>query len=179
MPPEPETAAVVAVAIGDTRLVAPKRRPPMPRVDPTTREALETFIHAHERWEAELIASDAAWAGKDAQPFSTAELYEGFIEVQALRNRAAAALASAPSAPAGEWRPIESAPKDGTRVLLWRVFDGTAIGRWGNLVPDDPQEWFDDGWIDNGQPICGEDDPATHWMPLPAPPSPDSGEGER
>ena len=66
-----------------------------------------------------------------------------------------------------EWQPIETAPKDGTWVLVcgngWDVmmasysYDGR-IGRgyfWG------PTEW-DDYELAEQQP--------THWMPLPEPP---------
>ena len=64
------------------------------------------------------------------------------------------------------WQPIESAPKDGTAIIVTRptIFeseDGWHVVRW------------DDGWW---QVHCGKfdnplrgDDP-THWMPLPASP---------
>jgi hypothetical protein len=59
-----------------------------------------------------------------------------------------------------EWQPIETAPKDGTIVLL--VIDH---GKWGEKV------WtglWDDGWM----VIYGKARNApTHWMPLPAPPA--------
>jgi hypothetical protein len=48
------------------------------------------------------------------------------------------------------WQPIETAPRDGTRVLVWGPHD------------PEPDIWFWDkhtGWAG-----------ATHWMPLPAPP---------
>lgn len=65
---------------------------------------------------------------------------------------------------AQHWRPIETAPKDGTRVLLHR--DGwaehTAVG------------WYDDvrrEW----RPVCGDVFPGDviHWLPLPPAPEPD------
>jgi hypothetical protein len=62
------------------------------------------------------------------------------------------------------WQPIESAPKDGTRVMLADA-EWTDIGRWRI----ESQLWMDDddaGWTDPFWP--------THWMPLPPPPgSPD------
>ena len=78
----------------------------------------------------------------------------------------------------GGWRPIESAPKDGTRVVLF----------WpeGSLYSSDHQEhgrWDDDCYAKKPQPYwTGERphcrsayrrSPPTHWQPLPpSPPSP-------
>lgn len=66
----------------------------------------------------------------------------------------------------GPWLPIESAPKDGTLILVGTPFWYAAcrsfnMGRWWTYAP----------------PLYGErptldgraEDP-THWMPLPAPP---------
>lgn len=63
-----------------------------------------------------------------------------------------------------EWKPIETAPKDGTFILLFTAY-GQIEGRW---------EF--DGWR---QDVCSASyDMAyayiecipTHWMPLPEPP---------
>ena len=57
-----------------------------------------------------------------------------------------------------EWQPIETAPRDGTEILLWE--DGYILGSWveeyGYFADPDGHLWK------NRQP--------THWMPLPAPP---------
>ena len=66
-----------------------------------------------------------------------------------------------------EWRKIETAPKDGTRMLLWPriLLDGRApriaIGHW-HQPANDAASGF---WI-------GPDAPRspTHWMALPDPP---------
>lgn len=57
-----------------------------------------------------------------------------------------------------EWQPIETAPKDGTEIL---VFDDGAyiVTPW--IEGDDQSGWWDNGFMDP---------PPTHWMPLPAPP---------
>lgn len=74
-------------------------------------------------------------------------------------TEAAQALRSQPSVE--EWRPIETAPKDGTRVLLGR-FDqsarDTAVGFWSGRGTWDDGDFADD---------MGE---FTHWQPLPEPP---------
>jgi hypothetical protein len=56
------------------------------------------------------------------------------------------------------WRPIDTAPRDGTRVLLW--WDGWDIqlGSWH------PLHGWQTGPIVHCQP--------THWTPLPLPPAP-------
>lgn len=82
------------------------------------------------------------------------------------------------------WQPIETAPKDGTAILLcdeesgkWdnQQWSSCVVGWWDT---DDEPEWRDNGDMGcNGQ--C-EYEP-THWMPLPEPPKPDTptGEGDR
>ncbi len=75
-----------------------------------------------------------------------------------------------PDCPTQGWQPIESAPKDGTRVLGF-------VGRWvivrwavrfSEHYGDTSGGWYD-GEID------GRAFP-THWMPLPAPPAEQGGE---
>ncbi len=78
----------------------------------------------------------------------------------------------------GEWQPIETAPKDGARVILWTRTDitlfyceyveticegehviGAQVGRW-----EDASAYNEAGWR---KELIGE---PTHWMPLPEPP---------
>lgn len=64
------------------------------------------------------------------------------------------------------WQPIETAPKDGTRILLGRGdrvwldewWKGIGISGWASLV----------AWEQAGGSYSL---PPTHWMPLPDPPS--------
>lgn len=71
-----------------------------------------------------------------------------------------------------EWRPIETAPKDGTLILLYVSGQFLGFGRSVNYVV---------GWMRAGDWVCdprddtfGDPDTVhptpTHWMPLPEPP---------
>jgi len=62
------------------------------------------------------------------------------------------------------WRPIETAPKDGTEVLVY--CSGFYVSSFTS-----------GSWYDPGAPefdILGTGLEPTHWMPLPAPPEPPS-----
>lgn len=64
-----------------------------------------------------------------------------------------------PGGEAGQWRPIESAPRDGTVVLLWAQHWRAASTGW---------TFGEDAWQD-----CPKDAyvrPPTLWQPLPEPP---------
>lgn len=67
-----------------------------------------------------------------------------------------------------EWQPIETAPKDGTDVLLFRATKY-------RVLPPTVAGWFDKGvipgWYTYDEPDKAFDGEPTHWMPLPAPPS--------
>jgi len=95
-----------------------------------------------------------------------------------------------------EWKPIETAPKDGTEVLAYSEpgCTGVMLVRWIALVDfltdyeiedlslngmDDAtletEDWFMADFLQGTRlsPDCYP----THWMPLPSPPSPVSGDG--
>lgn len=85
----------------------------------------------------------------------------------ALRDALAAYDDSTPDSEGG-WRPIETAPKDGTDVLLhvdWQPL--TVIGFYGTRTEDEAT--WRVAW-DHAAVRDGYDEP-THWQPLPAPPS--------
>lgn len=76
-----------------------------------------------------------------------------------------------------KWQPIETAPKDGTRILLYRKDENNdplmAIASWSNYTwissKQDDGSWG--GWLVFA---CRSDSEAfyspTHWQPLPQPP---------
>jgi hypothetical protein len=80
-----------------------------------------------------------------------------------------------------QWQPIETAPKDGTPVLLWERdethdADAITIGAYVDFACIEVRDFqrqepgsYRSGWYDNIQGHC-ELQP-THWMPLPSPPS--------
>lgn len=80
------------------------------------------------------------------------------------------ALAVEPPTADMEWQPIETAPKDGTEVLLF----------WQYTYPNDEYltQGVEIGAFDEGcwTTYCGDtpDSIITHWMPLPAPPQEDA-----
>ncbi len=81
--------------------------------------------------------------------------------------------------PADAWRPIESAPKDGTKVRV-RYEDDTeeddvyySDERWCMIGP--PQGWKGPGWVSTEAGNLPVDDPVS-WQPLPSPPAMKEGE---
>lgn len=65
-----------------------------------------------------------------------------------------------------EWQPIETAPKDGTAILLYctKFYFGSGVylGSWAGT--------FFEVCTEGETDFPYSDDGATHWMPLPAPP---------
>jgi hypothetical protein len=63
-----------------------------------------------------------------------------------------------------DWQPIESAPRDGTRILVWgKIFPEHAVACWR------PKGVLMEGWESHPYSECDIVSP-THWMPLPDPP---------
>lgn len=101
-------------------------------------------------------------------------------------------LLAASPADQGGWQPIETAPKDGTEILLFRgaeIFEGKPVaervtsGAWIELI-ETASEYHATTGEYLGQSIQGgeaswmswdggfrEDAPPTHWMPLPPAPA--------
>jgi hypothetical protein len=75
---------------------------------------------------------------------------------------------------AAEWLPIETAPKDGEHILLARGRVPCGVGYKPEFVCE--ARWHDDmaAWVFGNalDPLLvDQDDPPTHWQPLPDPPA--------
>lgn len=64
-----------------------------------------------------------------------------------------------------DWQPIETAPKDGTVIILYNRRGIVAAGAWLN-IDGFPWEFFDGTTETNGWGAVS----VTHWQPLPEPP---------
>jgi len=71
-----------------------------------------------------------------------------------------------------DWQPMDTAPKDGTRVLLFHPYAGVMAGQ-GLIITGHYMETWDDDyktsrweWVQGDMVIK-----PTHWMSLPAPPT--------
>ena len=75
-----------------------------------------------------------------------------------------------------EWQPIETAPKDGTYLLLYfpELRQPVSIEHWSNVVHTNhgKETYRREGWSSPTIliPPGGKSFLPTHWMPLPAPP---------
>ena len=64
----------------------------------------------------------------------------------------------------GSWHPIETAPKDGSKLMLWCV---DLVGGNGRVATGSWHDTFNGSWWDWGMEYTLN---PTHWMPLPSPP---------
>ena len=82
-----------------------------------------------------------------------------------------------------KWQPIETAPKDGTEILLYNEDGNIESGNWVEAEPDGTDCMGSDaGWMSfsgftfpgrsfgNPDYFTKQQAPPTHWMPLPEPP---------
>lgn len=64
----------------------------------------------------------------------------------------------------GGWRSIDTAPKDGSYVLVHNSLRNTHVARWGHRHLGDPNP---DAWVCDGKHIGGV---VRCWQPMPQPP---------
>lgn len=92
------------------------------------------------------------------------------VSEEAVKALHAALALGQPNEAKGAWQTIESAPKDGTAILITRPTEFRSEEGW-HVV-----RWDDDWWQchdgKNDSPLRGDE--PTHWQPLPSPPKPDS-----
>lgn len=72
------------------------------------------------------------------------------------------------------WHPIETAPKDGTEMMLFDPsFHRFKIGSWreDDFMNSVGAMWLDDSYDDFSCGFCSCPLEPTHWMPLPTPPN--------
>ena len=76
------------------------------------------------------------------------------------------------------WRPVSTAPKDGTLFLAYGAV-GHERGRvehfiscWRSYWSERDDEYLTDGWWHHDSDIDGHRGYPTHWMPLPEAPMP-------
>lgn len=132
---------------------------------------------------ADAYAKAAATAHvEDLYGGSKAYTQECIGKANKARSELMRALTAAPAAPKQDWRPIETAPKDGSEFLCW-----VSAVRYGET--DEGQQYQQDvsqasfcnwrtqpgipdcGWFD---PCCGQiadQQAVTHWLPLPSAPA--------
>jgi len=68
------------------------------------------------------------------------------------------------------WQPIETAPKDGTTILVCDAAKQISLVNWEYVTGYENTNIGPDGWrSDACRDFGGFEDP-THWMPLPEPP---------
>ena len=75
------------------------------------------------------------------------------------------------------WQPIETAPQDGSHLLLFGDIPGTELlGEQIGCVFSGYWNSIDEAWCATVSTWMGPFCSATHWQPLPPPPSPTSTE---
>ena len=117
--------------------------------------AIDIWLGDGGRWREAIYADDLR---RDMRAALTAALFAGPVQAN----------------PPSPWQPIETAPKDGTRVLL-ASHHGVWMGEYretyaSGFKPKNP--WFTA--LLNHRHMARPTARPTHWMPLPAPPA---GEG--
>jgi hypothetical protein len=105
-------------------------------------------------------ATDTLWMGQGYGEPTVVDFIDETLEGAALKEP-----------PMAEWQPIETAPKDGTRIDLF----GTS-GRHQLRVPDcywhrKAQRWLTKHHDKDGYSALRLPFAPTHWQPLPAPPA--------
>lgn len=70
---------------------------------------------------------------------------------------------------AGSWQPIETAPRDGSRILVWSARTGrTNVAKWDDdSFAKHPKPYWE---LESYRTMDARQRQPTHWMPMPAAP---------
>jgi hypothetical protein len=103
----------------------------------------------------------------------TRHMHKAFMAGRATRPSAAPA---AETGSTGAWQPIETAPRDGTQVLVYTNLGNPATAEGVRLAEyaftENDEEWWQ---MDDGRYVVRP----SHWMPLPDSPTQDAAHGGR
>ena len=140
---------------------------PPEQFESPTGDMVDYFDHVE--IEKELLARITALESQLAQRFDAADMAtaaaQGFRDGVAKDQQAM-------------WRHIETAPKDGSYLLLWEQYsDAPFVGYWSGGSWSVSHEHVDaEGGWDGANVVDALSMPITHWMPLPPAPGPADGE---
>ncbi|WP_257803316.1 hypothetical protein [Burkholderia glumae] len=133
---------------------------------------------ARERFRAAMSPLPCEWSERDGKFMDAGVQLAWFAWNKAL------AASPAPAIPAVHWQPIETAPKDGSMILMWVHANRHLIDEDGNPYEEnfatvDFGEWKEFGehggaFIAYSGPHGDGADGITHWMPLPVDPTDDA-----
>lgn len=108
-------------------------------------------------------ARDAGFGGSNYGKHLMTDSFGSQVCLSDIQHLVAIAYAAG-QASKQEWQPIETAPKDGTRIWIYSERRGTREARFYQEF-EDGTSWYD--VMVGGGPMTIFYD-ATHWMPLPA-----------
>ena len=146
-------------------------QPPATPQEPEQAQTLNDVFDVFETWARRKGATDTSSVSLGFWAFNEFHAIIG----QPLRDWLLSRRASTPSPEGQTWQPIETAPKDGTRIDLWAkswlpAFDRFEFRR------------FADCYWSKGDTMCNvkaawtgldREWHPTHWSPLPSPPTPE------
>ena len=147
-----------------THIVARLAQQPAAGVPGIAIDAREMLAQEYQRrgYEHQAFAVRKGGHSNDAEKLDVA-----IKAIEAAYNQGLAAHDSDAAGGKGGWQPIETAPKDGTYVLLFDAGykDPYLLAAWEII----DERWWSKPTKSGASIVWGS---ATHWMPLPAAPSP-------
>lgn len=134
-------------------------------MEPTDKQ--DAAVEAVEREAARLWETEGAGAEYHGPEWGEiTERQRDAYRIKALRALRDNAALQPPSEPSSDWRPIETAPKDGAEILVPHAHERVAVAKWGTGHFHNPEHgsreltgWLSRGFFMGPQP--------THWMPMP------------